>query len=111
MKPALRGTVISVRSTLSDTRLRVTAQIRTEEGLTVEASLPDREVSAILPRSILLGRGAVASPSLLGTIEPILARMTEGRMVRIWDYKERRFFSFQSWKSVRFAEESRAIST
>jgi hypothetical protein len=28
--------------------------------------------------------------------------MTEGRSVRIWLFKDRWFFSFQPWRSVRF---------
>ena len=110
MKPGLKGTVLSVHPTLNDTRLRVSLQVKTQDGQVLEANLPDREVSAVLPRSVLLGSASAASPSLLGTIEPILARMTEGRGVRIWEYKERRFCSFQSWKGVRFVEESTAVN-
>ena len=83
-------------------RLKVVVTIKTDSGETVEAQMPDREVAAVLPRSILLGSGAAAHPSLVDTMAPILARMTEGRRVRIWQYKERWFFSFQPWRGVRF---------
>ncbi len=73
------------------------------------STMPDREVAAILPRSVLVGaptrgrRGSARVPlSLLGTIGPILTRMAEGRVVRLWDYNGRNFFSFLPWKSVRF---------
>jgi hypothetical protein len=98
----MKGIVSSVRPTLNNQRLKVVARVTTQEGGVCEAFMPDREVSAILPRSILLGDARTAPPLLLGTIEPILARMTEGRAVRLWRYRERFFFSFLPWKSVRF---------
>ena len=106
-----RGTVVAVRPELQGERLRVVARIRTEAGELIEAGMPDREVSAILPRSILVGTSAAAPRGLLGTIEPILSRMSEGRVVRIWDYKDRRYFSFQPWKGVRFVEDGTASPT
>jgi hypothetical protein len=102
MKKGTRGVVVSVRPELQAERLKVVVIVRTDSGETVEAHMPDRELAALLPRSILLGSGAIAPPSLMGTMEPILARMTEGRHVRVWQYKERWFFSFQPWRGVRF---------
>jgi hypothetical protein len=101
----IKGTVVAVRPELQQQRLRVMARIRTESGEVIEAGMPDREVSAILPRSILVGNSVAAPRGLLGTIEPILSRMSEGRTVRIWDYKDRKYFSFQPWKGVRFVED------
>ena len=72
--------------------------------------MPDREVAAILPRSLLLGDGATAPVSLLDTLTPIIVRMSEGRRVRLWQYKERWFLSFQPWRSVRFVEEATEAS-
>ncbi len=99
----MKGTVTRVRPVLVNERLRVVAEVKTEHGEIHEAFMPDREVAAILPRSILLGGGAKAPHAMLSTIEPILVRMTEGRTVRLWKYEERFFFSFLPWKSVRFA--------
>jgi hypothetical protein len=101
----VKGTVVAVRPELREERLRVVAQVRTEGGEILEAGMPDREVSAILPRSILVGTAATAPRELLGTIAPILARMSEGRAVRVWEYKDRKYFSFQPWKGVRFPAE------
>ena len=98
-----RGTVTRARPLLAGERLRVVAEVQTTSGEVREVSLPDREVAAILPRSILLGGSCRAPVSLLGTLEPIVARMTEGRVVRMWQYGERWFCSFLPWKSVRFA--------
>jgi hypothetical protein len=100
-----RGTVTRARPLLVGERLRVVAEVRAASGEVREASLPDREVAAILPRSILLGSSCRAPVSLLGTLEPIVARMTEGRVVRMWQYGERWFCSFLPWKSVRFLTE------
>lgn len=110
-----KGTVKRVRPILSGERLRVIAEVVSEEGGSIEATMPDREVAAILPRSVLVGppragvRAKATVPvSLLETIAPILARMAEGRVVRLWEYKGRNFFSFLPWKSVRFMVEEPA---
>ncbi len=110
MKKGTRGVVLSVRPELQTERLKVVVVVRTDSGETMEAHMPDRELAALLPRSILLGSGATAHPSLMDTMEPILARMTEGRRVRVWQYKERWFFSFQPWRGVRFREDSESTS-
>jgi hypothetical protein len=102
MKKGMKGTVTRVRPELQAERLKVIATVRTDSGQIVEAHMPDRELSAILPRSILLGSGSTAPLALMDTVDPILARMTEGRLVRVWQYKERWFFSFQPWRGVRF---------
>lgn len=101
----MKGVVVRVRPELQAERLKVVVTVRTDSGENVEAHMPDREVSALLPRSILLGSGTTAPLSLMDTVEPILARMTEGRRVRVWQYKERWFFSFQPWRGVRFRPE------
>ncbi len=98
------GTIVNARPRLEGRHMRVVASVRMDSGEEVEAQLPDRETAAILPRSILAGASA-APVSLLDTLGTIAARMCDGRRARVWSYKERRFFSFQSWKSVRFVED------
>ena len=110
MKKGLKGTAVRVHPQLQGERLKVVVTLKTDEGEMMEAQMPDREVSALLPRSILLGSGARAPVSLLGTVQPILARLTEGRRVRVWQYRERWFLSFPGWRSVRFLEEPVADS-
>ncbi len=100
-----KGTVTTARPFLNGEHLRVVVEVRMGSGEVREVSLPDREVAAILPRSILLGSSCRAPVSMLGTLEPIVARMTEGRMVRMWQYGDRWFCSFLPWKSVRFVPE------
>jgi hypothetical protein len=106
MKKGARGIVTEVRAELPGGRLRVMAHVRLQDGPPVEAQMPDREVSALLPRSVLVGSARTAPLSLLETLQPILVRMTEGREVRAWQYKERWFFSFIAWRGVRFVPES-----
>jgi hypothetical protein len=105
MKKGLKGTAVRVHPQLQGERLKVVVTLKTDEGEMMEAQMPDREISALLPRSILLGSGARAPLSLLGTVQPILARLTEGRRVRVWLYKERWFLSFPGWRGVRFVDE------
>ena len=102
MKKGMRGVATQVRPEIQAQRLKVTATVTVESGEPVVAQMPDREVSAILPRSVLLGTARTAPLSLLETLQPILSRMTEGRQVRIWQYRDRWFFSFVPWKGVRF---------
>ncbi len=108
MTKGTRGTVTSVHPELQAGRLKVVAAVRADSGETLEAHMPDREVSAVLPRSVLLGQARTAPLSLLDTLGPILSRMTEGRVVRVWQYKDRWFFSFQQWKGVRFLDDGAA---
>ena len=100
-----RGTVTRARPLLNGERLRVAVEVRSDAGDVREVSLPDREVAAILPRSILLGGSCRAPVSMLVTLEPIVARMTEGRVVRMWQYADRWYCSFLPWRSVRFVSD------
>lgn len=99
------GTIVAVRPLLDGPRLRIVATVQLDTGESVEAHLPDRETAAILPRSVLLKTGSRAPRSLLETVRSIVVRMCQDRHARVWTYKDRRFFSFQSWKSVRFVED------
>jgi hypothetical protein len=105
MNRGLKAVIVHARPEIQARRLKVFASVRADSGELREAQMPDREVAAILPRSLLLGEGATAPVSLLNTLTPIIARMSEGRRVRLWEYKERWFLSFQPWRSVRFLED------
>ena len=110
MKKGQRGTALKVLPRLNGERLQVSVTLRTDAGEVMEAQMPDRELAALLPRSVLLGPDSRAPVSLLATVQPILARLTEGRAVRVWQYKERWFLSFPGWRSVRFVEEQPAAA-
>jgi hypothetical protein len=102
----MKGIVTAVEPVIRKDRLKVIAEVQTEQGEVCKAFMPEREVAALLPRSILLGDATKAPPAILGTISPILTRMTQGRPVRLWKYDGRFFFSFLLWKSVRFSADA-----
>jgi hypothetical protein len=104
------GTIVKSKVDLQGQRLKVTASVRMDSGEVVEAQMPDREVSAILPRSVLVGAAARAPVSLLDTVRPIIERMSDGRRARLWQYKDRWFLSFQPWRGVRFVEDEPAAA-
>jgi hypothetical protein len=102
----MKGIVSAVQPVLRKNRLKVIAEVETGERKVCKAYMPEREVAALLPRSILLGESREAPPAMLGTIRPILSRMAEGRAVRLWKYDGRFYFSFLPWKSVRFTSDA-----
>jgi hypothetical protein len=99
---AQTGTIRDVRPALRDGRLKIVAQVVLSGGEQQEAFLPDRELSALLPRSLLAGERKEVPDTLLTTIQPILRRLVAGREVRLWEYRSDRYCSFPSWRSVRF---------
>jgi hypothetical protein len=99
------GTIVKARVELQAGRLKVIASVRIDGGEVLEAQMPDREVSAILPRSILLGAATRVPVSMLDSMRPIVERMSEGRRARLWEYRERWFLSFQPWRGVRFVDD------
>ncbi len=55
MNRGMRATIVRARPELQAQRLKVFVSVRADSGETREAQMPDREVAAILPRSMLLG--------------------------------------------------------
>ena len=104
MKAAV-GRVEEARPVLEGERLKARLRVATVTGERVEAYLPDRELAALLPRTILVGANRRAPPELLSTIEPMLGRLALGRQVRVWSYRERSYASFLPWRAVRFGAE------
>jgi len=100
----IRGRVDSAQALLEGDRLKARLHVTADNGEAYEAYLPDRELAALIPRTVLVGEQTTAPPQLLETIEPILTRLTQTRRVRLWSYQERRYASFLSWRSVRFAQ-------
>jgi hypothetical protein len=98
----MKGRIIDTRPIIRNKKLRIIASIETDEGNVSEAFMPDREVSVILPCSLLTGDKKCVTTTLLKTIESILKRMVNGRKVRIWEYQDRLYFSFLSWRQVTF---------
>ena len=93
--------VLAVHARVEDQWLRVEATVRDAQGKEWSALVPDRELATILPRSILAA-DATAPVTLLDTIVGILERVVVGRHVRLWQYRQRYYLRFLSWRSVRF---------
>jgi hypothetical protein len=101
MKTAM-GRVEEACPVLEGARLKARLRVAMEAGDRLEAYLPERELAALLPRSILVGNARQAPPELLATIEPMLVRLALGRHVRVGSYRERSYASFLPWRAVRF---------
>ncbi len=100
----MQGIVVDVRALVQNAKLKVRAKVRTEEQQELDAFLPDRELAAILPRSVLLGEAKSAPLALLESIAPIVERLAGKRQVRVWEYNGSYYFGFLSWKAVNFVE-------
>jgi hypothetical protein len=99
---ARQAVVQSIEISVENGHLVVRLSVLADRQPGREAYLPDRELSALLPRSLLVGPLRAAPHELLGTIGPILDRLLRGRTVRLWEYRDRSYASFLSWRSVRF---------
>lgn len=93
--------VVAVDTRLVEQRLLVRAVVRDAHGERCSARVPDRELAALLPRSILAANGNPPA-ALLDTIRAIVERTVVGRHVRLWEYRDQRYLAFLSWRSVRF---------
>ena len=102
--PAPVAAVVAITAQVVDQRLRVDALVREEDGRRMPVRIPDRELAALLPRSILAADGHPA-PQLLDAVRTIMARTVVGRRVRVWEYRGQRYLAFLSWRTVRFSAE------
>jgi hypothetical protein len=99
-----RGRIDAVQPLIQDSRLRVRLTVSLGDGQQYYVFLPDRELSTLLPRSILLASLREVPRKLLDTIDPILQHLLRGRVVRLWQFEEYWYCSFLPWRSVRFAD-------
>ncbi|UCF97825.1 MAG: hypothetical protein JSV89_22080 [Spirochaetaceae bacterium] len=99
-----KGRIEDVQPLIEGGRLKVRLRVCKTEGGKLFAFLPDRELSALLPRSILLTTLQEVPRELLETIDPMLSKQVRGRVVRLWQYAERWYASFLPWRSVHFAD-------
>jgi len=100
----MRGRIVTVHPRILEQKLKVKATLLTEKQGLLQAFMPDRELSALLPRGILLAGKRQAPRQLLSTIKAMLKRMAVGRTVRVWKYGEDYYFSFIPWREVTFEE-------
>lgn len=62
--------------------------------------LPARETAALLPREILVGRGASAPDTIIDIINELLGKLAAHRQAKIWEYQGAHYFGFLKWSSV-----------
>jgi hypothetical protein len=98
----MRGKIIKINPVVNSGRLKIIARVLMQKKGLIKAYMPDRELSALLPRSLLVMNKKQVPQRLLEAIGPIIRRMTLGRQVRLWQYEERFYFSFLSWREVKF---------
>lgn len=106
-RAVVQRTEVTVQDGRLVVRLRLAPEalrLAPEAGAGRAAYLPDRELSALLPRCLLVGRLRGAPPQLLDTIRPMLDRLVRGCTVRVWEFRDRSYAAFPSWRSVRFQE-------
>ena len=96
----MKGMIVDTYPLIVGGKLKVEALVKAQNGDTCTARMPERELSAILPRSILIGDEKNIPVSFLPTIKAIVKRMAVGRNVRLWDYRDSSYFSFLPWKGV-----------
>ena len=94
--------VIGAWAVVEDGRLRVLVRASLETGETVDAVLPQREMSVILPRSLLLENPSRGSAELVEEIGPLVRKFVNGRAVRLKEFEGTTYCFFLSWRSVRF---------
>ena len=97
------ASVVAVTAELKNRRLQVVTVVRDDTGRCLAARIPDRELAALLPRSILAANRH-PKPELLATIAAILKRTVLGRRVRVRQLRGERYLAFLSWNCVRFSE-------
>jgi hypothetical protein len=97
------GKIVFVRPVLRRGRLCARVTVQTERSGYCQARLPERELAALVPRSLLVCGRAEAPLSLLGIISSLLKRTASGRRVRVRPGAGgEKLVTFMSWKNVRF---------
>ena len=90
--------VTSIYAQSDGRSLRVVVHAAEDDGTEVEAYLPARETAAFLPREILAGSENSEPAALYSLMNELLEKLTLGREVRVWSYKERLYCSFPRWR-------------
>ncbi len=99
------GKIVFVKPILKNGRLRARVTVRTEQAGYCQAHLPERELAALVPRTLLVYNPQDAPLSLLGIISSLLKRTVVGRKVTLHQADGGgRLVTFLSWRTVRFRD-------
>jgi hypothetical protein len=104
-----QGKILYARLRIDREKLVVVLTVRHDQAGCRTALLPDREISALLPRHILLGESTRAPRELLETLTAIVEKLTVGRRVHVRENRSHRIACFPSWRSVRFTGEEGTV--
>jgi hypothetical protein len=97
------GKIVFVRPCLKRGRLLARVTVQTERHGYYQALLPERELAALVPRSLLVCDRGEAPHTLLGIIGSLLQRTASGRKVRLHRSPAgESLVTFLPWKPVRF---------
>ena len=93
----------------SSAKLRIFAAIDREDDSLVRAELPQREIATLLPRDILLGEEKTITSQLLETIGVTTKRLLIGRKARVWEYNDKTYFGFPTWRTAKVLSADPAV--
>ena len=95
-----RGKIAKVGLEIVNQSLRAYLTVQDEEGLVIEAALPQREIAALLPRSVFLGEANSVPVSLLADLQITIEKLLLNRMVELWEYREKMYCGFEKWRNI-----------
>jgi hypothetical protein len=100
----MTGKIVFIKPTLKNGRLRARVTVHTERAGYRQACLPERELAALVPRSLLVYNREDAPVTLLGIISSLLKRTAVGRKVKLHGPTggEGGLVTFLTWRNVRF---------
>ncbi|MFW5710513.1 MAG: hypothetical protein ACOC2P_00605 [Spirochaetota bacterium] len=105
MKPIYE--IRHIEAVLISQKPYVRASLRScETGQEVIGYLPSREMAALLPREIIIGKGACAPESIIDIMNELLGKLAARRHAKIWEYQGVIYFGFLKWNSVRITQDA-----
>ena len=95
-----KGVISEVKMGITNGSLRATVLVEGDDGSSIEAGLPQREIAALLPRSVFLGAGDSLTAPLLSDLQSTIEKLLIRRPVELWEYKERMYCGFEKWRNI-----------
>lgn len=96
------ATVKGITVDTSTGRLTMQLTCSSQEQELISVQLPDREVSALIPRELF--QENKNNPVILTKLTEISTKLLVGRQVRLYDYRGGTYAGFPRWKGLTFTE-------
>jgi len=96
-----RMIVRCVEPRFEEGRLVASCGLEGEGPSLMDARLPDRELSCLIPRCIVAESLKSGPERLEDLVKPMLERLVVGREARVWEYEGVRYMGFPPWKALR----------